>query len=152
IRGLSLVSAQNGETFSVEFLLNDPSYERIVLIYKLALQRLGIEVTVRTVDDAQYENRLRQFDFDIIVASWVESLSPGNEQRDFWGSRAADTPGSRNLIGIKDPAVDALIDRVVFAENREALVAATRALDRVLLWGHYVVPQWTYNKVRTARW
>jgi microcin C transport system substrate-binding protein len=107
---------------------------------------------VRTVDGAQYENRLRQFDFDIIVTSWVESLSPGNEQRDFWGSRAADTPGSRNLIGIKDPAVDTLIDRIVFAGNREALVAATKALDRVLLWNHYVVPQWTYNKVRTARW
>jgi microcin C transport system substrate-binding protein len=152
IRDLSLVNARNGEPLSVEFLLKDPNYERYVLIYKLALQRLGIGVTVRTVDGAQYENRLRQFDFDIIVTSWAESLSPGNEQRDFWGSRAADTPGSRNLIGIKDPAVDALIDRIVFAENRQALVAATKALDRVLLWNHYVVPQWTYNKVRTARW
>jgi microcin C transport system substrate-binding protein len=152
IRDLSLVNAQNGQPLSVEFLLNDPNYERYVLIYKLALQRLGIGVTVRTVDGAQYENRLRQFDFDIIVTSWAQSLSPGNEQRLFWGSRAADTPGSRNLIGIKDPAVDALTDRIVFAADREALVAATRALDRVLLWNHYVVPQWTYNKVRTARW
>jgi microcin C transport system substrate-binding protein len=152
IRDLSLVNERNGEPLNVEFLLNDPNYERYVLIYKLALQRLGIGVTVRTVDGAQYENRLRQFDFDIIVTSWAESLSPGNEQRDFWGSRAADTPGSRNLIGIKDPAVDTLIDRIVFAENREALAAATKALDRVLLWNHYVVPQWTYNKVRAARW
>jgi microcin C transport system substrate-binding protein len=95
---------------------------------------------------------LRQWDFDIITASWPESLSPGNEQRGYWGSQAADQPGSRNLIGIKNPAVDTLIDRVIFAKSREELVAATRALDRVLLWNHYVVPQWTYGKQRTARW
>ena len=109
-------------------------------------------MTVRTVDDAQYENRLRNWDFDIITASWGESLSPGNEQRGFWGSQAADQPGSRNLIGIKNPAVDALIDQVIFAKSRDDLVAATKALDRVLLWNHYVVPQWTYGKMRTARW
>ena len=79
-------------------------------------------------------------------------LSPGNEQRDYWGSQAADQPGSRNLIGIKNPAVDAMIDQVIFAKNRADLEAATHALDRVLLWNHYVVPQWTYVKVRTARW
>jgi microcin C transport system substrate-binding protein len=95
---------------------------------------------------------LRQWDFDIITASWPESLSPGNEQRDYWGSPSADVPGSRNYVGIKNPAVDALIDRVIFAKSREELVAATRALDRVLLWNHYVVPQWTYGKVRSARW
>jgi microcin C transport system substrate-binding protein len=95
---------------------------------------------------------LRQWDFDIITASWPQSLSPGNEQRDFWGSSAADVSGSRNLVGIKNPAVDALIDRVIFAKSREELVAATRALDRVLLWNNYVVPQWTYGKVRSVRW
>ena len=93
----------------------------------------------------------RAFDFDIVVGSWGKSLSPGNEQRGYWGSRAADQPGSRNLIGIKNPAVDKLIDRVVFAKSREELVAATQALDRVLLWNNYIVPQWTYGKVAGAR-
>ena len=123
-----------------------------MLFYKPSLERLGMTVTVRTVDSSQYENRLRQWDFDIIIASWGESLSPGNEQRGFWSSQAADMPGSRNLIGIKNPAVDALIERVIFAKDRDELVAATKALDRVLLWNFYVVPQWTYGKVRTARW
>ena len=109
-------------------------------------------MTVRTVDDAQYENRMRSWDFDITTASWPQSLSPGNEQRDYWSTQAADTPGSRNFIGIKNPAVDALIDRVIFAKDRAELVAATRALDRVLLWNHYVVPQFTHNMQRTARW
>jgi microcin C transport system substrate-binding protein len=113
---------------------------------------LGITVTVRTVDPTQYENRLRNWDYDIITDSWPQSLSPGNEQRGYWGSQAADQNGSRNAIGIKNPAVDALIDRVIFAKSREELVAATHALDRVLLWNHYVVPQWTYGKERTARW
>ena len=123
-----------------------------MLFYKPSLQRIGMTVNVRLVDSAQYENRLRQWDFDIITASWGESLSPGNEQRGYWGSAAADQPGSRNLIGIKNPAVDKLIDRVIYAKDRDELVAATHALDRVLLWNFYVVPQWTYGKQRTARW
>ncbi|MBO0756932.1 MAG: ABC transporter substrate-binding protein, partial [Bradyrhizobiaceae bacterium] len=93
-----------------------------------------------------------EWDFDIVVASWEQSLTPGNEQRDYWGSRAADEPGSHNIIGIKDKAVDALIDQIVFADTRDNVVAATKALDRVLLWNHYVVPQWNFSKVRTARW
>jgi microcin C transport system substrate-binding protein len=137
---------------TVEFLAEDPSEERSVLFYKPALERLGIAVSLRIVDDAQYENRLRQWDFDITTGLWPESLSPGNEQREFWGSKAADQPGSRNLVGIKNPAVDKLIDRVIFAGSREELVAATRALDRVLLWNNYMVPQWTYHNVRSARW
>jgi len=141
-----------GEPMRVEFLVTDANTERFVLFYKPSLERLGMEVTLRTVDEAQYENRLRQWDFDIIVASWAQSLSPGNEQRGYWGSQAADIPGSRNLIGIKNPAIDALIDAVIFAKDRAELVAATKALDRVLLWNHYVVPQWTYGKSRTARW
>ena len=88
----------------------------------------------------------------MIVASWGESLSPGNEQRDFWGSEAADRVGSMNLVGIKNPAIDALVDRVIFAKNRDEQVAATKALDRVLLWNHYVVPQFNYPFDRTARW
>jgi hypothetical protein len=137
---------------SVEILTEDPAAERFILFYKPSLERLGITVTVRTVDDPQYENRLRSWDFDMIVGVWPESLSPGNEQRDFWGSPAADTPGSRNYVGIKNPAVDALIERVIFAKDRAELVAATRALDRVLLWNFYVVPQFTSDKSRTARW
>jgi microcin C transport system substrate-binding protein len=151
IRNQKLVDA-SGQPMTVEMLSEDPSIERMVLFYKPSLERLGITVTVRTVDIPQYENRLRNWDFDMIVASWAESLSPGNEQRDYWSSQAADTVGSRNYIGIKNPAVDALIERIIFAKNRAELVAATRALDRVLLWNHFVVPQHTTNAVRTARW
>jgi microcin C transport system substrate-binding protein len=143
---------RTGEPYAVEFLASDPNSERFVLFYKPSLERLGITVSVRTVDDAQYENRLRQWDFDITTSGWAESLSPGNEQRGFWGSQAADQPGSRNLIGIRDAGIDALIDQVIFAKGRADLVAATRALDRVLLAHNFVVPQWTYGKARTARW
>jgi microcin C transport system substrate-binding protein len=152
VRDFKLVDAATGEPFTIEFLLGNPGYERVVLFYKQSLARLGIDATVRIVDDVQYANRLRQWDFDAVIESWTETLSPGNELRDYWGSQAAVTPGSRNVIGIANKAVDALIQRVVFAKNREELVAATRALDRVLLWNDYVVPQWTYGKVRTARW
>jgi microcin C transport system substrate-binding protein len=152
VRNEQLVNGKTGEPYAVEFLTDDPAFERVFLFYKPSLVRLGMTVTVRTIDDAQYENRLRDWDFDIIVASWGESLSPGNEQRGYWGSQAADQPGSLNLIGIKNPAVDTLIEQVIFAKSRADLVAATKALDRVLLWNHYVVPQWTYGKVRSARW
>jgi microcin C transport system substrate-binding protein len=152
VKDTRLVEATSGKQFAVEFLVDEPAAERFVLFYKPSLDRLGMTVNVRVVDAAQYENRLRQWDFDIIVASWAQSLSPGNEQRGFWSSQAADQPGSRNLIGIRNPAVDSLIERVIFTRDREDLVAATRALDRVLLWNFYVVPQWTYGKQRTARW
>ena len=152
IRNTKLVNIKSGETFRFEFLVDDPATERFVLFYKPSLERLGMIVDVRVVDSAQYENRLRQWDFDIIIASWGQSLSPGNEQRDFWNSQAADRPGSRNLIGIKNQAIDTLIERVIFTKDRDDLVAATKALDRVLLWNFYVVPQWTYGKQRTARW
>ena len=152
VRDLKLVDIKTGQPLKVEFLLADPTYERFVLYYQDSLERLGITVSVRTVDSVQYENRLRNWDFDIVVASWEETLTPGNELRDYWGSRAAATPGSRNLIGIADKAVDLLIDRVVYATDRAEQAAATHALDRVLLWHHYVVPQWSFNKVRTARW
>jgi microcin C transport system substrate-binding protein len=152
VRNGKLVDGKNGEPYTVEFLADEPSFERVFLFYKPSLDRLGVTVTVRTVDDAQYQNRLRSWDFDIITNSWSESLSPGNEQRGYWGSQAADQPGSYNLIGIKNPAIDAMIDQVIFAKSRDDLVAATHALDRVLLWNHYVVPQWTYGKARTARW
>jgi microcin C transport system substrate-binding protein len=141
-----------GKPFTVEILVQDPPNERIALFYKPSLERIGITTSIRIVDDAQYENRLRSFDFDIITDLWGQSLSPGNEQREFWGSQTADQPGAKNTIGIKNPAVDALIDRVIFAKDRPTLEAATKALDRVLLWNFYVVPQFTYGFTRYARW
>jgi microcin C transport system substrate-binding protein len=141
-----------GKPVSVEILVQDPSSERIALFYKPSLERIGVATSIRVVDDAQYQNRLRSFDFDMIIDTWGESLSPGNEQREFWGSQTADQPGSKNTIGIKNPAVDALIEKVIFAKDRAGLVAATKALDRVLLWNFYVVPQFTYGFSRYARW
>jgi microcin C transport system substrate-binding protein len=152
VRDHQLVNSKTGEPFAVELLSNNAFSERIYLFYKPSLERIGISVSVRTVDEPQYENRLRGWDFDIITYAWGESLLPGNEQRGYWGSQAADQPGSFNLIGIKNPAVDAMIEQVIYAKNHDDLVAATRALDRVLLWNHYLVPQWSYHKLRSARW
>jgi microcin C transport system substrate-binding protein len=152
VRGGKQVDGKTGAPFEIELLSEDPTFERVLLSYKPSLERMGLTVSIRTIDPTQYENRMRNWDFDMVVASWPESLSPGNEQREFWGSRAADMPGSRNILGIRNPAIDKLIERVIFARDRADLVAATHALDRVLLHHHYVVPQWTYSKVRTARW
>jgi len=147
-----LVDAKTGQQMTVEFLLVSPLFERIVQPYLQALQRLGIKGTLRLVDTAQYTRRLNSFDYDIVVGNFAQSDSPGNEQRDYWGSEAADREGSTNLIGIKDPAIDKLIDKVIFAKDREELVAATQALDRVLLWNDFVVPQWFSPEVRIAYW
>ncbi len=147
-----LVNGATGQPFRFEILLDQPVWERITLPFVQNLKRLGISASVRTVDSAQYKNRLDNFDFDMVVDVKPESLSPGNEQREFWGSASADQPGSANLAGVKNPAVDRLIAELVAAPDRPALVARTHALDRVLLWNHYVVPQWNYTKVRTARW
>lgn len=152
VRNQQIVNEKTGEPFEVELLTNAPLFERIYLFYKPSLERMGVTVSVRTVDEAHYENRLRVWDFDIITYAWGESLLPGNEQRGFWGSLAADQPGSDNLAGIKNPAVDEMIEKIISAKTREELVAATRALDRILLWNQYVVPQWSYGKLRTARW
>jgi microcin C transport system substrate-binding protein len=152
VRDRKLVDVKSGAQFAIELLTQQPDFERVMLFYKPSLERLGFAVSVRTIDPIQYENRLRSWDFDVITQSWGQSLSPGNEQREDWGSQAADMAGSRNVVGIKNPAIDKLIDRVIFAKDRADLVAATKALDRVLLWNHYVVPQWNYPKVRTARW
>lgn len=142
----------NGEPFDFEILLVSPAFERIVAPFARNLERLGIAATVRTVDSSQYINRLRSFDFDMIVGSFAQSNSPGNEQRDFWGSAAANLEGSRNTIGIREPAIDALIDLVIRAPDRAELIAATRALDRVLLWHHFVIPQWHVASFRVAYW
>ena len=141
-----------GERLDAEFLLESPEFQRIVLPYVQDLQKLGINASIRMVDSAQYKRREDAHDYDIIIDNFAQSESPGNEQRDFWGSAAADRNGSRNTAGIKNPAVDKLIDKVVFAKDREELLAATHALDRVLLWNFYVVPQWHYPYERVAYW
>jgi microcin C transport system substrate-binding protein len=151
VEGGKLVNAQ-GQPFRFEILLNGPPFERHTLPFIKNLERLGIEATVRTVDPAQYQNRIDNFDFDMTVETFGQSLSPGNEQRDYWGSEAADIPGSRNTIGIKDPVLDHLIEKIIEAPTREDLVSATRALDRVLLWGHYVIPHWHIRSFRVAYW
>ena len=151
IRDTKLVGP-DGKPVSVEFLSQDPAEERGILFYKPNLERLGLTVNVRTVDDVQYQNRLRNFDFDIVTNLWPQSLSPGNEQRDFFGSQAADRPGAQNIGGIKNPAVDALIERIIFAKDRDELVASCKAMDRVLLWNFYLVPQFVVNYQRSARW
>ncbi|WP_408647691.1 extracellular solute-binding protein [Xanthobacter dioxanivorans] len=151
VKNRKLVNAK-GEPFTLEFLIASPAMERVVVFYKPALERLGMSVSVRLVDSSQYINRLRARDFDMIVSGWGQSLSPGNEQRDYFGSDAADREGSRNYGGVKDAAVDALVDKVIYATDRADLVAATHALDRVLLWNEYIIPAWTLNATRTARW
>lgn len=152
IDGKNVLANAAGEALSVEFMLDSPLFERIVLPYTQELAKLGIVSAVRTIDSAQYQDRTRNFDYDIVVGVFGQSLSPGNEQRNFWGSEAADRPGSQNLIGIKNPAIDQLIEKVIFAKSREELVVACRALDRVLLWNHYVVPMWHIPYARIAYW
>ncbi|MET0597745.1 MAG: extracellular solute-binding protein [Mesorhizobium sp.] len=141
-----------GEQFRIEILGNNPTDEVISNTYIETLRKIGIDASLRIVDPSQYVNRLRSFDYDMVTSTFQQSQSPGNEQRDFWSSKAADTPGSRNLFGIKDPVVDALVEQVIFAKDREELVAATHALDRVLLWNAYIVPQWHRPVVWFAIW
>jgi microcin C transport system substrate-binding protein len=146
-----LVNAQ-GQPFEFEILLYDPAYERVTLPYIKNLERLGVTARVRTVDPSQYKKRTDDFDFDMVIDRWLQSLSPGNEQRSYWGSAYADQPGSPNVPGLKDPVVDALIEQIVAAPDRAALVARARALDRVLQWGFYVVPQYYIAYDRVAYW
>ena len=141
-----------GEPFTAEFLIDGGTFERIILPYVKDLESLGIRASVRVVDSAQYKQREDSRDFDIIVDTFAQSVSPGNEQREFWGSAAADKTGSRNTAGIKNAAIDKLIDKIVFAKDRDDLVAATNALDRVLQWNYYVVPHWYYPYERLAYW
>ena len=148
----TLTHVKTGEPMRIEFLLASSSYERVLGPVIQNLDRLGIAAAVRTVDAAQYQNRVQSFDYDVIVASWRQTLSPGNEQRNFWSSTAAQTPGSRNYAGIADPVVDELIERQIAAPDRPTQVALTRALDRVLLWGYYVIPGSHSRSHRLAYW
>ena len=152
VRDGVLIHAQTGEAMEIEFLLVAPAFERIVGPVVKNMERLGIAARIRIVDPAQYQNRIEEFDFDIVVSTRGQSLSPGNEQRNHWASASADVPGSGNLAGIKDPVVDELVDLLIQAPDRDTLVATTRALDRVLLWGHYVIPQWHIRSFRLVYW
>jgi microcin C transport system substrate-binding protein len=143
---------EKGETFDIEFLLYSPVFERIALPYKEQLELLGFTVSIRTIDLSQYERRTEDFDYDVIVGSFAQSLSPGNEQREFWTTAFASKPGSKNSAGIANPAIDALVDILIQSPDRKSLVTACRALDRVLLWNHYVVPMWFMSNERLAYW
>ncbi len=153
LEGSRMRNKETGEPLSMEYLfLAGSAFERVGLRLLKDLEKIGVEVILRPVDSAQYENRIRGRDFDLVILGWGQSLSPGNEQLEYFGSRAADLEASRNFGGIKNPAVDTLIDRIIFARDRDELVAATRALDRVLLWNEYILPTWTIRFDRTARW
>jgi len=147
-----LVNDKTGQPFAFEILLDDPQIERIVLPFTKNLERMGITARVRTVDVAQYEKRMETFDFDMAVVVFGQSLSPGNEQREFWGSKAADDPGSRNLLGIKRPAIDELVEELIRSPDRASLIAHTRALDRVLQYGYYVIPNFHLPAFWVAYW
>jgi microcin C transport system substrate-binding protein len=152
VRNTRLVNAATGRPLTFELLLDDPTWERISLPFVQNLERLGVTARVRTVDSAQYEYRMKQFDFDMTVALIAQSISPGNEQADFWSSEAARTPGSKNYAGVSDPAVDRLIEEIIAAPDRASLLARTHALDRRLLAGHYVIPHWHITAFRVAYW
>lgn len=143
---------QQGQPFEFEILLFDPAYERVTLPFAKNLERLGVTAKVRTVDTSQYKKRTDDFDFDVVIERWLQTLSPGNEQRSYWGSASADQPGSRNSLGLKDPVIDVLIEQIVAAPDRASLVARVHALDRVLQWGFYVVPNWYTASDRIAYW
>ena len=151
IEGDQMLDAE-GKAVSFEFLLAQTEFERVLLPFKRNLADLGIELVIRRVDVSQYINRLRSRDFDLIVGGFGQSNSPGNEQREYWHSSSADNPGSRNFIGLKDPAVDRLVEGLINANSRQSLITHTHALDRVLLWGHYVIPNWHIKTWRVAYW
>src|SRR3712207_3259000 len=129
-----MTNTATGERMEFEILSNSPADERVTTPFIQNLARLGVRASLRVVDPAQYQRRTDEFDFDSIIDIWAQSSSPGNEQREFWGSAAADIIGSRNTVGIRNPVVDALIEKIIRAQDRASLEAACRALDRVLLW------------------
>lgn len=143
---------ENGRPLRIEFLLYSSSFERLILPYVANLKRLGIDMKVRVVDTGQYINRLRSFDFDMIVGGWGQSETPGNEQREYWSCASAQRSGSRNTAGLCHPVVDELIEKIVVSQTREELIAVTRALDRVLLWQNFIVPNWHLPADRILWW
>lgn len=151
LNGTQLVDA-SGTPFTFEILLNGPTIEPVAQNLVTNLAQIGVTATIRTVDSPQYINRARSFDFDVLYTGWAQSFSPGNEQRFFFGSSTANQEGSQNYAGIADPGIDALIDKLVVADDRETQLAVTRALDRVLLNRHYIVPSYSLRNSRIARW
>jgi microcin C transport system substrate-binding protein len=152
LRGNQMVNEETGEPFTFEIMLNGPLIEKVALPFAQNLRRIGVDVSIRVLDSSQYVNRLRSRDFDMIYNGWGQSLSPGNEQAEYWGSRAAEREGSANYAGIADPAIDELVRKVAFAKDRETLIQTTRALDRVLLANHFVIPTYTLRNSRIAYW
>jgi microcin C transport system substrate-binding protein len=152
LRGSRMVNVKSGKPLSFEILLSSASQERTVLPYVASLKRIGIDARLRSVDTSQYINRVRSFDYDMIYGIWAQTMNPGNEQMEYWGTESVDREGSRNYAGISDAAVDTLIRKIVFAPNREEQVAAVRALDRVLLANHYVVPMFYSGEEKIAYW
>lgn len=152
IRGGKMVKIDTGEQAKLEILLDNNTLERVALPFAQNLKKIGLDATVRVVDEAQYTNRVRSFDYDMIYNGWGQTLHPGNEQSEYWGSKAAIREGSKNYAGISDPAIDVLIKKVIFAPSQDELAAATKALDRVLLAGHHVVPTYTLRASRIAYW
>lgn len=150
IRNNRMTNTKTGEPFGFEILLDGPTIEVVALPYAQSLKKIGVEVTVRSVDDSQYTNRWRNRDFDVMYAGWGQSLNPGNEQAEYWGSESAKRDGSQNYAGISDPGVDALIRKVIFAKDRDDLIATTKALDRVLLAHQYAIPSYTARTSRIA--
>lgn len=151
VKDRKLVNAK-GEPFAFQILLSEPAFERIALAYVQSLERLGMQVQVRTVDPAQYQRRMDEFDYDMTDVVIGQSGSPGNEQNDFWGCEAAKTTGSNNVIGVCDPVIESLIAELLKATDYDRQVIVVRALDRVLLAGHYMVPQWHSGTVNVAFW
>ncbi len=131
---------KDGKPFRFEIMVQDRGQERLALAYADSLARIGVDANIRMVDEVQYQRRRQNFDFDMMIGSWIASASPGSEQRTRWGSAAADEPASYNLAGVKSPAVDAMINVLLAAKSRDDFVTAVRALDRVLLSGFYIVP------------
>ncbi len=146
---------KEGQPFEFEILLNAESsaaWERISMPFVKNLAKIGIKANIRKIDAIQYQNRLNEFDYDMISSIWGQSLAPGSEQRYFWGSSAADSKGSRNYAGIKNPAVDDLIEQVITADTYQELTTSTKALDRILQWNYYIIPHWYLGKNRLAYW
>jgi peptide/nickel transport system substrate-binding protein len=152
LRGTRMVHTATGEPFAFEFLVNTRENERIALAYQRTLERVGIDMGIRLVDSSQYQGRVTTFDYDMILGGWGGTLSPGNEQNNRWSAIAAEREGSFNFAGAREPAIDAMISALLAASSREDFVAATRALDRVLISGHYCVPLFYLPKSRVARW
>jgi len=152
VKNGKLTHENTGKLFTFEIIFRQANLEGRIAPFVANLKRLGIEAKMRLIDTSQWINRVMNYEFDMTTRIIAQSDSPGNEQREFWSSETADRPGGRNTIGIKDPVVDQLIEKVISAEDRQSLVTATRALDRVLLWGHYVIPQYHIAADRIAYW